>query len=250
MNYLDQLELFFLCALLLWNWKLQSAINSNNDTLTDLINGMKSEFKHKVDYQEIQTKSKMDELQMKCDKIFLENQLEAQRLRNKWESIVLELNRNKMEKKLNDILLERKEKKKATQENKVSEENIAIKEPQEKPTTQKRKVGRPRKVQEENFTFGDAITKLESWSKDKKNNKPIRFYKGKSLIVHEVNMALKEKYGNKLSTYIKRNNKEYRAEYRSLYKHFWQELKKKGDMSNFKSKISINESEKPLFIPF
>jgi hypothetical protein len=225
MNYLDELELFFICAVLLWNYKLQSQINKHQDTLGDLINRIKSEFNHKLDYQDIQSKSKMDELQMKCDKVFLENKLEAQSLRNKWKSIVLELNRNKMEKKLNDILIQRKEKK----------------ERQEHPTTEKRKVGRPRKEQTENFTFCDAVKKLDG------KQKPIRNKNTKSLIVNEVKMALQEKYGINLQSYIKINNKEYRKEYRKLYQQFWYQLKKKEDTSTFKSKISINESEKPLF---
>jgi len=193
MNYLDQLELFIICAVLLWNYKLQSQVSKHQETLGDLI------------------------------------------IRNKWESIVLELNRNKMEKKLSDILMERKGKK----------ENKEVK--QEQPTTEKRKVGRPRKEQKENFTFCDAVKKLDGKDKPKKTNKPIRNKNNNSLIVNEVKMALQEKYGISLNSYIKGNNKEYRKEYEKLYQHFWYQLKKKEDTSTFKSKISINESEKPLF---
>lgn len=235
MNYLDELELVIICAVLLWNYKLQSQVSKQQETLGDLMNRIKSEFNHKVDYQEIQTKSKMDELQMKYDKILLENQLEAQSLRNKWESIVLELNRHKMEKKLSDILMERKEKKESKQ----------VK--QEEPTSEKRKVGRPRKEQKEDFTFCDAVKKLDGKQKPKRTNKPIRNKNTKSLIVSEVKMALQEKYGISLNSYIKGNNKAYRKEYKKLYQHFWYQLKKKEDTSTFKSKISINESEKPLF---
>jgi hypothetical protein len=216
MNYLDELELAIVCAVLLWNYKLQSQVSKQQETLKDLINRIKSEFNHKVDYQEIKTKSKMDELQMKYDKMLLENKLEAQSLRNRWESIVLELNRMKA-KETKGI--------KETKETKETKEQV-----DKKQNKQTIKDNFNRSVF--NHLFNKFVPASQSTSTQKRKYTKLS-------ICDKVNMTMQKKYGINLPTYKKENNQKYRKEYKKLYNKYHYNLSKK-------TKKSINK-EKALF---
>lgn len=203
MNYLDELELAIVCAVLLWNYKLQSQVSKQQETLKDLINRIKSEFNHKVDYQEIKTKSKMDELQMKYDKMLLENKLEAQSLRNRWESIVLELNRT-MEKR-------KKEKIVKTENKPTSNTDVNLSR------------------SEFNHLFNKFIPSSPSTSTQKRKYTKLS-------ICDKVNMTMQKKYGINLPTYKKENNQKYRKEYKKLYNKYHYNLSKKAKKSINKEK--------------
>lgn len=200
MNYLDVLQLALICAILLFTWKLQNKITEYRYALHNAVDRIKSGLSHKIEYDKSQSKSKMDELQMKYDKILLEKQIEMNEINHKWEGIVLELKRHELQTKLIHRLVERKQ--------------IKRKDETKQPKTKNRKVGSQKKQNGE-FTFNDALHKLEGDSKP--TNK----------ITDKVKMAMQEKYGIRLNSYIKKNKSEYLTEYNKLYKHFWYQLKKK-----------------------